>query len=427
TIHFGDRIALIGRNGGGKSVLLKILAGLLESSEGRVKRPGDLAVGYVGQMLALAGLSGAQSFHASLTQALAAEPNLLILDEPTNHLDARNRKELLNFLKRYVGTLVIASHDEELLTQIPNRLWHIDGGAVHEFYDNYPDYKRECARQRQQAIDKRAELRDARKAAVLALEAERHRAAQSKRANENENDRRLLSMLKQKGAATHARMKGRLNKRLQAAEDNLDEVFVAKAVSPTFQMPARQSGRPIVCEVRNGSAGYAEHAIVQGVDLTLQAGERVAIVGNNASGKTTLLKAILADPSVTRCGSWQTVAPAHIGYLDQGYRTVADHQSVLDNLKSKVPHWTDREARAHLARFMFRSHEEVAKLGQHLSGGERAYLCLAQIAASSPELLILDEATNNIDLFFKCFLLRVLESYQGSLLIVSHDIQFLRA
>ncbi len=144
-INYGDRIAIIGRNGSGKSSLLKILQGTLLPTYGNILIPNNIILSYIPQTIEnFDSFSGGQRFNKSLTKALSNNPNVLLLDEPTNHLDSNNRKSLIRKLNSYCGTLIIVSHDVELLTSTIDILWHIDQSQIYLFKGNYDDYRR-CA------------------------------------------------------------------------------------------------------------------------------------------------------------------------------------------------------------------------------------------------------------------------------------------
>ncbi len=148
-IRFGNRIAIIGNNGSGKSTLLKILQGKQEPSHGEVIIPSDVIFAYASQVIEdFNSLSGGERLQKSLTKALSLVPNVLILDEPTNHLDRNSRKNLMRMLQGYTGTLIIVSHDAELLRHCINTLWHINKGEIHSFSGNYDDYFDELEHQR---------------------------------------------------------------------------------------------------------------------------------------------------------------------------------------------------------------------------------------------------------------------------------------
>jgi ATPase subunit of ABC transporter with duplicated ATPase domains len=151
----------------------------------------------------------------------------------------------------------------------------------------------------------------------------------------------------------------------------------------------------------------------------------MAITGDNGSGKSTLIKAIIGDKSVHKTGEWYVVKPDDIGYLDQHYGTLNPHKTVLETIEDLVPHLPHTEIRRHLNDFLFRKNEEVNALVSTLSGGEKARFSLAQIAAKTPKLLILDEITNNLDLETKEHVVQLLKAYPGAMIIISHDADFL--
>lgn len=151
----------------------------------------------------------------------------------------------------------------------------------------------------------------------------------------------------------------------------------------------------------------------------------MAITGDNGSGKSTLIKAILGDESIYKTGDWHVIKREDIGYLDQHYSTLHPDKTVLETIADLVPSWSHTEIRRHLNDFLFRKNEEVNALVSTLSGGEKARLSLAQIAAKTPKLLILDEITNNLDLETKDHVIQVLKAFPGAMIIISHEADFL--
>ena len=180
-IYPGSRIAIIGRNGSGKSTLLHMICQKSEPSNGQIIIPEGLCVGYVEQTInAVGSLSGGQRFNKKLSEVLAQSPDVLILDEPTNHLDKNNRKSLMQMLMRYQGTLIMVSHDTELLRNCVDTLWHLDHNKIHEFTGSYDDYMREV-RQKRAAIEKDLSLlKREKKDMHIDLMKEQNRAAKSK-------------------------------------------------------------------------------------------------------------------------------------------------------------------------------------------------------------------------------------------------------
>lgn len=153
--------------------------------------------------------------------------------------------------------------------------------------------------------------------------------------------------------------------------------------------------------------------------------DRIAICGDNASGKSTLVKAILNNPEVIKTGHWMMPKPINIGYLDQHYATLDLKKTVLETLLFLVPSWSYIEVRKHLNAFLFRKNEEINALTSQLSGGEKVRLCLAQIAALLPQLVILDEITNNLDIETKAHVMQILQDYPAAMLLICHENDFL--
>ena len=208
--------------------------------------------------------------------------------------------------------------------------------------------------------------------------------------------------------------------------DRLSALRLPEVLRPTFHLSAKNQGPATLVQIIEGAVGYGQKPVLQNINLSVEQGERVAIEGANGSGKTTLIKGILQAPEVARAGQWFVAKLEHVGYLDQHYGTLGQG-TVLSALADLCPAWSHGQLRAHLNDFLFRKNEEVnAPIGQ-LSGGEKARACLALIAARPPQLLILDEVTNNLDLETRNHVIQVLKEYPGTLILISHDGDFLKA
>jgi len=210
--------------------------------------------------------------------------------------------------------------------------------------------------------------------------------------------------------------------------EKLGDLKLPEVILPKFSLTAEELGRGNLISIKNASIGYKENELfLENINLSLPAKERMAIAGDNGSGKTTLVKAILGDPAVIKTGDWHIPKKEDIGYLDQHYANLNPDMTVLESLSSVATNWSQTEIRRHLSDFLFRGDEAVNMLVKHLSGGEKARLSLSIIAAVTPKLLILDEVTNNIDLETKDHIAQVLNQYPGSILIISHEEDFLEA
>jgi ATPase subunit of ABC transporter with duplicated ATPase domains len=210
-IRHGDRVAVIGRNGSGKSTLLRMLQGMFEPSEGQIEVPDDVVFGYVPQVIEeFDALSGGERLNEALTRALANDPNVLLLDEPTNHLDLQNRKSLMRWLSSYAGTLIVVSHDVELIRTCIDSLWHIDGGKVRVFYGNYNDYLRERDVAWNAQFQKQADLRKEQRKARAAVQREQERTSRGRRAIARETDRAKRNAMKEKGSRVGGKNRSRV-------------------------------------------------------------------------------------------------------------------------------------------------------------------------------------------------------------------------
>ena len=434
TIYPGSRIAIIGRNGCGKSSLMDILRGKRHPSQGRITLDDGMRMGYVEQTIQdFKHLSGGQKLNKRLSEALANSPDLLLLDEPTNHLDASNRKSLIQMLKRYEGTLIIISHDTNLIRQCTDTLWHIDNQSIQLFTGSYDDYIKDIIHRRKNIENKITSLQQSQKQSHQKLMKEQKRASKSKKTGEkNINNRKWPTIVSQakssRSQQTSGKKQSSIKKRKQELSDKLSDLRLNEEITPTFEILPESIQSSNILSIRNADLGYSRnHYLIKNICLSLSGKERLAIHGCNASGKSTLLKAILGDPSVLTTGEWLLPKINHIGYVSQHYLNLDSHASVVEHIQKCRPEWNQTQCRRHLGDFLFRKNEDVQKIATDLSGGEKARLSLSMIAAKTPRLLILDEVSNNLDIETKEHVIDVLKAYPGTIILVSHDEDFLRA
>jgi ATPase subunit of ABC transporter with duplicated ATPase domains len=429
TISFGHRIAIIGQNGSGKSTLLNIIRGIIEPTDGEIILPQDLVISYVPQLIEeFDSLSGAQRFNEKLTQALAARPNVLLLDEPTNHLDRKNRHSLMRMLQSFDGTLIVVTHDVELLRQVADTIWYIERGTVRVFTGSYDDYQRELAIEHQTIEQEMSRLSRQKRDMHRALMQEQERAKRSRIGGEKKIENRkwptVGSPVKMGRAnETSNRKKNEISHKKQVLSEEMSGLRLPEVIRPTFAIQAGDSGRVLV-SVSDGSVGF-DNPILTAINLSITSGEKIAISGDNGSGKSTLIRAIMDDEAVVKTGVWQLLRREAIGYLSQHYSTLNPEKTVLDTIQDVVPNGSHAEIRKHLNQFLFRKNEEINAKVSSLSGGEKARLSLCTIAAHPPKLLILDEMTNNLDRETRAHVIEVLKFYTGALLVISHDADFL--
>ncbi|WP_412757000.1 ABC-F family ATP-binding cassette domain-containing protein [Legionella bozemanae] len=432
-ISYGSHIAIIGRNGSGKSTLLKLLAGILEPTDGDICFPKELNIGYVPQVIEeFDSLSGGQRFHKLLTQALASDPDLLMLDEPSNHLDRTNRRSLMRMLADYRNTLIMVTHDIELLQSTVDTIWHIDDAEVRVFTGCYEDYLREINIQRSAMESEIADLIRQKKQIHSDMMREQARAKSSRTQGEKHIQQRkwptIVSQSKARNAQeTSGRKKSAINQKKQELTQRLSALYVPEVIHPKFAVHGVETNQTLVT-VSEGTVGYEQNnSILQELSFSIKARERIAIHGNNGSGKSTLLKAILNNKAVIKEGTWAVPHAHEIGYLDQHYNNLPSEKTVWDVISYFLTDKSYNEIRSYLNDFLFRKNEEINALVSTLSGGEKARLSLAQIAAITPKLLILDEMTNNLDRETRAHVIQVLKVYPGAMIVISHDSDFLSA
>ncbi len=434
TIYPGGRIGIVGRNGSGKSSLLKLIQGILPPSSGEVLHPPNLGIGYVEQTIAdFNDLSGGERLNKRLSEALAMSPDLLLLDEPTNHLDKANRKSLIAMLKHFVGTLIVVSHDKELLASVAEELWYIDSQSVHTFTGSIDSLQAEIKAKRESIEKELSLLKLEKKKTHKSLMKEQKRAAGSSRQGQKSIENRKWPTVVSKAKAhrsekTSGKKRQAIYDKQEALAASLKNLRVPETIQPRFSIKASALSTKTILSISEGAIGFNEKApLLSNINLTVAGRECVAILGDNGSGKSTLLKALLQKEGINRAGDWLLPGPKEIGYLDQHYANLEDDRSILELLAELRPDWGDKELRAHLNTFLFRKNHEVELACALFSGGEKARASLSLIAANTPKLLILDEITNNLDLETKDHVLEVLSQYPGALIVVSHEGAFLES
>lgn len=472
----GDRIGLVGRNGAGKTTLTKVLAGVGQPSSGTVTtsgtvgylpqdpRTGDLDVlardrilssrgldrivadretaekrmasadvetmeramrryarleaefeaagGYAAESEAAAiasalgldarilgqplhTLSGGQRRRVELARILFSGAGTLLLDEPTNHLDADSIVWLRDYLSAYTGGLVVISHDVDLLGTVVNRVFHLD--ANREELDVYNvGWSAYLTQRETDERRRRRELANAqKKAAALMAQADKMRAKATK-------------------AVAAQNMARRAERMLAGVEGERVQDKVARLRFPT---PAPCGRTPLRGEGLSRSYGSLE--VFTDVDLAIDRGSRVVVLGLNGAGKTTLLR-ILAGVDTPDTGEVQPGHGLRLGYYAQEHENLDTERTVLQNMKSAAPDLGETEVRKVLGSFLF-SGDEVDKPAGVLSGGEKTRLSLALLVVSAANVLLLDEPTNNLDPASREEILGALRTYEGAVVLVTHD------
>jgi ATPase subunit of ABC transporter with duplicated ATPase domains len=340
-------------------------------------------------------LSGGQRRRVELARILFSGAETLLLDEPTNHLDADSVVWLRDFLRSHKGGLVVISHDVALLDETVTRVFHLDANRAE--VDVYNVGWRTYLQQREtdERRRKRERANAEKKASTLMTQANKMRAKATK--------------------ATAAQNMARRAERLMAgleAERKQDKV-----AHITFPKPAPCGKTPLMAEELSKSYGSLE--VFTDVDLAVDRGSRVVVLGLNGAGKTTLLR-ILSGLDDSDTG---TVLPGHglkLGYYAQEHETLELGRTVVENLQSAAPQLTETEARSVLGSFLF-SGDDAYKPARVLSGGEKTRLALATLVVSTANVLLLDEPTNNLDPASREEVLAAIASYEGAIVLVTHD------
>ncbi|MCM0626853.1 ABC-F type ribosomal protection protein [Lysinibacillus sp. OL1_EC] len=482
-VQHRDRVALVGRNGAGKSTLLKIIAGQMSYDSGDIIIPKDIQIGYLEQhsglnstltiwnemmtifesLLAqeqllrsleqqmadptvyenptmyakvmseydqlqhtfkdaggyqyesdirsvlhgmqfysedydkpISSLSGGQRTRLALAKLLLSKPDLLILDEPTNHLDIETLSWLESYLKGYEGAILIVSHDRYFLDQVVSIVYEVSRHRVTKYPGNYSAYLDEKAKNYERDVklferqqDEKAKLED--------------------------------FIQKNIARASTTKMAQSRRKMLERTEWMESPDGDEKSASFGFTIE-RQSGNDVL-SVDELTIGYNKRTISSGINLRTFREDRIALVGPNGVGKSTLLKTIVKDLSPLG-GSIRYGTNVQIGYYDQEQAKLSSNKSVLKELWDEWPLMNEKDIRTVLGRFLF-SGEDVDKAVSSLSGGEKARLALAKLMMQKANFLILDEPTNHLDLDSKEVLENALIDYPGTLLFVSHDRYFI--
>ena len=402
SVSRGLRAALTGRNGEGKSTLMKVIAGMREADSGEIVRAPGLKVAYVGQdVSAIDGRSGGQSRKARLEEALLSQPDLLLLDEPTNHLDTEAIDWLEAMLKRMRDSAVLlVTHDRRFLRRVATSIFDLDRGELAGWPCDYTTFvKRKADLLADEAVYWE------RKSKKLREEEAWIRRGVKARTTRNEGRVAALKKLRAEFAARRARV-GTATMRLDTAAPGGERVLKVEKLS--FAYPG---GRPIVSDFT----------------ADILRGERIGILGRNGAGKTTLLN-LLTGRLAPSSGSVTPGTGVEMAFLDQLRGELKDDLTVGENIASDrdevVVGGVRKHVYSYLADFLFPP-ERVRTPVKALSGGERARLMLAKLFLRPANLLVMDEPTNDLDIETLELLEEQLLAYRGTLLLVSHDREFL--
>ena len=438
SVDEGDKIGIIGINGTGKSTLLRIIAGEEEADEGKIIFSNGMTIGWMGQnpefdeessilkyvcegkkieddygyesdakaMLTvlelenfdekIKNLSGGQKKRAALCKVLLQKPDILILDEPTNHLDNKMSDWLENYLKSFRGVLLMVTHDRYFLDKVTNHIWEVEGGKVYYYDENYSGY-----------LERKAEREDR----ELASERKRQSILRSE-----------VKWVMRGARARSTKQKARLERFEQLKA--MDSPKTAKQVE--MGSVGTRLGKKTI-ELYDISKAYGDKVLFKHFSYIFKRFERIGFVGHNGCGKSTLMK-ILADLEQADSGVIEWGETIKIGYFAQECEVMDERERVIDYIKDAAEYVRTSEglvsASKMLERFLFSSDMQYTPIAK-ISGGERRRLYLLKVLMQSPNVLILDEPTNDLDIATLRVLEDFLDEFAGIVITVSHDRYFL--
>jgi ATP-binding cassette, subfamily F, member 3 len=462
TLPAYGRVGLIGRNGAGKSTLMKVMIGSLEADDGAIEMPKGTRIGYIAQeapagtatpfqtVLAadverdglltesesctdpdrlaevherliaidaytaparasriLVGLgfdeemqaqpldsfSGGWKMRVALASLLFSQPDLLLLDEPSNHLDLEATLWLENFLKGYPAMMVVISHERDLLNNVVDHILHLEGGAVTLYAGGYDSFERQRAERAAQLAAAKA-AQDAQRAKL-----QDYIARNSARAS----------------TAKQAQSRAKALARMQPVQAMVDDPTLS------FDFPSPDELKPPLVTLDLASVGYSPgNPVLERLNLRIDPDDRIALLGRNGNGKTTLAR-LLAAQLTPMDGAMASSAKMRVGYFTQYQVEELDGDDTpLEHMTRQMKGATPGAVRGQLGRFGFSGPKATTKVGK-LSGGERARLALALITRDAPHMLILDEPTNHLDVDAREALVQALNEHEGTVVLVSHD------
>ncbi|MDO4680658.1 MAG: ATP-binding cassette domain-containing protein [Aerococcus sp.] len=419
VVNTGDKIGLIGKNGTGKSTLLKMIVGLDAEYQGQIHMNRSFA--YLPQMKVKSQESGGEQTKRMIEEVLAERADLLILDEPSANLDQENVHWLIQTLENYPGTLIVVSHDRSLLNQVVNQIWALEQGQLNQYVGTYEDYHIAKRQERESQVVAYANYNKK----VHQLKAEAKKRNEHAKRFKQQKKNQSASDYKVNGYAGkydgHQKSIAKSAKALEKRIEQLEKVErPPKALHYTFKAVGNLSDHhnQTLIHLKKGKVRQGKHWLFTFPEFTLKGGEKISLEGPNQAGKTTFLRQLFNQ---TLPGYYKP--DLSIGYFAQDFTNLALEQSVLDNVQ-KSSLQSDTLIRTVLASLGFSSHK-LGDLVQELSGGERVRLSFAKLLLGDYHLLLLDEPTNFLDLGTLEQVEKFILEHPAAIILVSHDQAFI--
>ncbi|WP_141430400.1 ribosomal protection-like ABC-F family protein [Bacillus sp. 03113] len=435
-VYHGDRIGIVGKNGEGKSTLLKMLVNELEPDQGTVQLFGPVT--FIPQLEILEMdeigtkernhwgvplekgdlLSGGEVTRKKIATAFSSDAMLIFADEPTSHLDVQGIEQFEKEVKEFDGGIVIISHDQELLNQVCKTIWEVDNGALTIFEGNYSDYLAQKQQMKERQLYEYEQY---------IKEKQRLEQAAIERSQKSKSLKKTPSRMGNSEARLHKRsvgkQKAKLDKGVKAIQSRINQL--EKKEKPKTEADIifdlnffKQIHNKTVLSFQNVSAKVSNRLLFSELNTSIKPGSKIAVTGKNGVGKSTLLKMISSGHK-----GISMAKPVTIGFFHQQLENLDENKTILENVK-ETSNYEEHFIRTVLSRLLIKR-EEIHKKVYQLSGGERVKTALVKVFLGDYNVLLLDEPTNYLDLQTKEALQKVLKAYPGTIIFVTHDRHFI--
>lgn len=467
SLDVGDKVGILAPNGTGKTCLLRTICGNTELLSGSLSMHGSVSI--ISQVLQipedmkditieqflsekklslsqintflqkhfqksfadmyLRDISGGEFTILQIAASFLENPDILLLDEPTNHLDFSARKVLLNLLKDFKGSIVFVSHDIWFLDNLANKLWIIENNSIRNFQGTYSDYKEEIRLKIEGTERQKESLRKKVRKLRKSINRENTRQARSVAEGKKQaHDKSMSAMERGFFADKAGDVAGKNTKKLQGllekTKENIQQLHFSKRKSLRASITT-ESKKKNVYSLSSCFLYVNKSCLIKDIMVDQYVGDKYVLFGKNGSGKSSFVKALLGTEPYHFEPKAKINNSAKIVYFDQQYSAINPEKTVLENMQL-YSNESIGDMRQHLSQYLFFTQQDVDQKAKNLSGGMLARLACAMITVSPIDLLILDEPTNNLDIETIQELVAALSKYRGALLVISHDIDFVK-